>query len=464
MLISPNARDISWGYLSPLLNVGISIVLLPLILRIFSASDIGLWFVFTTLTSFSQLIEFGFQPTITRNVSYVYSGCSTLIEEGFVSSSDSKSDINSELLISLFLDAKKIYKRITFISFIFLVVIGSFYIHSLLRPGQEVLSTLTAWVFFSLGYVINFYYGYLNGFLAGRGDMIQANKSIVFARTVFILLGVGFTSLGLGLLGLGFASLISAIFGRTLALRYFKSDKLSAHLLMNAEPKKDFDTVSTLWHNSWRMGVVQIGGFLILRMNVLIASSLLGIDRAASYSMVVTLLTVLLSLACVASQIQIPYISSLQIKKNLQTIVPAVGETLIISIAVFVMGLLVVIFLGDNILLLIGSKVPMLPRHLLIFFGIIVLLELIHTIFATYLTTLNKIPFVFSSLISGVAVVILSSTLVEPLGLLGLILSQGIVQLLYNNWKWPQLALKHMQCTFWQVLIFGKIKILERVF
>lgn len=463
MMISANNRDIFWAYLSQFLNVGISIILLPVILRMFSPSDIGLWFAFITLASVAQLVEFGFQPTIVRNISYVYSGASNLMKEGLASIPYVKSEVNFELLLSLYLNSKKIYKKIFYVSLFVLVVIGSIYIYSLLQPGQDTFGTLIAWVLFSLGYVFNLYYGYLNCFLVGRGDITQANKSIVFGRTVFIFIGVGLTLLGQGLLGVALASLISSIVSRAFSFRYFKAHKLAAQLLMNQKPLKDFNILSILWHSSWRMGVVQCGAFLILKMNILIASSVLGVDKAASYSMGVTLLTFLLSLSSVIIQAQLPHITSLQINKNLKTIVPIVGEALIISNSMFLMGLLFLIFLGDNILLIIGSKVTMLPINLLIFFGVIVLLELNHSLFSYYLITLNKIPFVPSSIISGLAVVILSLVLAKPFGIYGLILSQGFVQLLYNNWKWPQLALANMNCNLWQIFLSGKIRISERL-
>jgi hypothetical protein len=51
----------------------------------------------------------------------------------------------------------------------------------------------------------------------------------------------------------------------------------------------------------------------------------------------------------------------------------------------------------------------------------------------------NTVPFVKASIISGIAIVVVSilSIKLTHLGIIALILSQGIVQLAYNNWYWP---------------------------
>ena len=68
------------------------------------------------------------------------------------------------------------------------------------------------------------------------------------------------------------------------------------------------------------------------------------------------------------------------------------------------------------------------------------------SIFSTFITTKNEVPFTVPSIVSGCAIVVLSVSLVTltKLGLWGLLLSQCLVQLAYNNWKWPCVVLKEM--------------------
>ncbi|EIS69676.1 putative membrane protein, partial [Yersinia pestis PY-66] len=59
-----------------------------------------------------------------------------------------------------------------------------------------------------------------------------------------------------------------------------------------------------------------------------------------------------------------------------------------------------------------------------------------HSICATIITSKNNVPFVFVSLFSGGLIILLSIMLSVHFkyGVVGLILAQGIVQLMYNNW------------------------------
>ena len=81
-------------------------------------------------------------------------------------------------------------------------------------------------------------------------------------------------------------------------------------------------------------------------------------------------------------------------------------------------------------------------------------LEWNHSTFATLITLSNRVPFVKASILSGGAIVILSflSVWLTPLGILGLILAQGMVQLAYNNWYWPQLVLQEDGMTIGGIL------------
>ena len=66
-----------------------------------------------------------------------------------------------------------------------------------------------------------------------------------------------------------------------------------------------------------------------------------------------------------------------------------------------------------------------------------------HTIFSTVIVTANKVPFVAAGLISGAVIGIFMYLALRftSLGLLGVVMSQGVVQLAYNNWKWPKYVL-----------------------
>ena len=104
-------------------------------------------------------------------------------------------------------------------------------------------------------------------------------------------------------------------------------------------------------------------------------------------------------------------------------------------------------FLGNYMLEILGSEARLVDDGLLIIIGIIAFLELNHSIAVSYLTTRNEIIFAKAAVLSGIATVCVGYILGSIYGIIGLIFAQGGVQLIYNNWRWPQLMIKDLRRT-----------------
>lgn len=445
-----------WGYLAQALNIGAGLILLPVILKYLPAAEVGLWFVFITLVGLAQLLEFGFNPTISRNTSYIYAGAVALQRDGLPIHDTNKSTINLDLLASLLNTARKVYRVVSLLAAALLLIGGSIYISTLVTEETSDKTTLIlAWVTFATGYIVTLYYGYINGMLHGRGDVSQSNKIIITTRGLLILLGSYALITGHGLLGLGIASLMSSGIGRIIAMRYFFSEtRPEMRTIRSLATNTADDLTPLLWHNASRLGAVQVGSFLIQRGNILIASSTLGLESAASYGMTVTILTVLITVSSVLCQLQLPRLNAIQSRNERSSLITIYGQIQLSSWTVFSLGLIFLVVFGDLMLNFVGSDTKLIPWPLLLVFGLIYLFELNHSIAATYLTTVNKIPFVKAALISGISITVLAVFLSAAYGIVGLIAAQGVVQLAYNNWKWPMEAQKNLQSSF-----LGTIKV-----
>ena len=90
---SPNSRrtssritvkrsDVVWNYVGTIMSMGSSFLLIPLLVYFLSNEQVGLWYVFTALTGFAQLLEFGFTATLSRNILFVLSGARRLSKQG----------------------------------------------------------------------------------------------------------------------------------------------------------------------------------------------------------------------------------------------------------------------------------------------------------------------------------------------------------------------------------------------
>lgn len=102
-----------------------------------------------------------------------------------------------------------------------------------------------------------------------------------------------------------------------------------------------------------------------------------------------------------------------------------------------------------SILFLVTNKLdfvsPFLSQELIIFMSIIFFLELNHGNHAQLYLTNNHHPFLLPSVISGILILILSYFLINDFGIIGLLISQGFVQLGFNNWYPIYLNIKDLK-------------------
>ena len=78
---------------------------------------------------------------------------------------------------------------------------------------------------------------------------------------------------------------------------------------------------------------------------------------------------------------------------------------------------------------------------------VISLLEQNHIVAATFIMADNKVPFMWPSLISGAATILLLWLMLQygNMGLWGMIIAPGIAQLAYQNWKWPSVIIGELK-------------------
>nr|WP_281746347.1 O-unit flippase-like protein [Polynucleobacter yangtzensis] len=446
------------AHFSQALNIGAGVILLPLVLRFFDPEQIKLWFVFITLGGLAQLFEFGFHPTLVRNIAYIFSGAQNLDKVGLPDFDSTKT--NRLLLIALANSAKIVYRTIALFTLLAMLIAGSIYINSLITNHDALYPVLVSWTLFSVGVAVNFYYGYANGIIFGRGDLNSYYYSIVISKALFIILTALLIYLDFGLLSLGLSSLFSSIAGR-----FFSISRLGFKLQTSqTEEMKNLchKLIKVLTHNAMKLGVVQLAGFFVVRGSILIASSYLSVDQSASYSLTLTLFIVLSTISTTYFQMEIPKIINFSAEGSKEKMVSALGKSVLISYLLFFFGFCVIAIFGQRLIEAAGGNVTVLDTSYIIAIGIIMLLEMNHGIFAYMLTTFNQVPFFYSSILTGVAVPLLSIFLVHRFGLWGIIFSQCFVQILYNNWKWPHEALNKIGVGYCNLLNVGYCALIKR--
>lgn len=448
MKLKTKLHDHLLNYTANGLNICLGLIMLPFIVTKLNEFEVGLWIVFVTITSLINLIEFGFQNTIGRNITYVLAGAESISNKNLPKLTPkimSNCGYNSSILLNLMSTVRSIYACMTLIGIIIFLVCGSVYINILLNNENIIDKSeyLICWLFVCLGNLIHIYYLYINTALKSSGELDKANIIFIITKTTTIILGISFLYINLGFISLGIAWFSGCLLGRLSSIIFFKRNFVFSKLNFNAEVaislrKKYF---KILWYNACRSGVVQLGTFFIQRFTILVAANALG-KQATPYSLTLTILYSVSSLSSVLMQLYLPKITYYQAKRNKKQVKKLFINTWVsvILISLFINTLLYLY--GDKILLFFGSEVNILERKYLILLIIFIELELIHSIAASFLTTYNIVPFLKATIISGIVITLLNLAFVKEYGVITLILSFGLVNLFYNNWKWPLLALK----------------------
>jgi O-antigen/teichoic acid export membrane protein len=432
-----NRRDI-WGFLAQVIQNSIALLMIPFILPVFTEDQIFFWYVLMNMLAFSNLLDFGITPTFSRNISYSIGGASEILEENHEVFEEKRS--SNFQLISEIIEVSKIYFLYAGILFFFVIaapILG--YSISINNFGQSY-EYIVSWALFCLGIFINVYFRYYDSIIQGRNNFDDFYFIRVVQNVIFLSLTVFFLLFKVSLYSLGLAFFISIIFNRVLAYRYANKEKFFEIITSYKPSSNKVIIFKKLWNNSWKLGIAAIGGFMIIRGSFFISGAFLGPDTSSSYFLSIQVLSIIQAFSLVYVTVRLPYISKLNLNHNNKSKVnEVIRDTFVISTILFVVMSIAAMQIFPLFLEHIDSNISVIQSDYMMMLVFVFLLETIHTNAAMILTTKNIVPFYKAAIFSGVAIIIVGFFAVNYVykDLLSLVMAQLIIQLAYNNWKWP---------------------------
>ncbi len=456
MEVSISKKDVIWSYVVQFFNVGTGFLILPVVLNKLSTEEIALNYLFATISGLVALLDFGFSPQFGRNITYVFSGAQQLEKKGL---SDNISDkINYHLLFCLITVAKKVYMVMSLIAMAFLLTIGTYYVYTVTDGFTVVENAVLVWVVYAISVFFNVYFNYYTSLLTGRGLQMEQKKALMASRILTIVLTYVLIFSGAGLLGVSIANLIAPFIARWMSYHYFYDKELKENLELQVATKDEIkELFAVIWYNAKKLGVNFLGGYGIVRFGLFIAGVYLPLREVSSYGLMMQLVTIIAGVSTTFFTTLFPKMTSQRVNKDFDALKRTLALSFNIYYLLFISGSLVLVLAGPPLLSFIGSNAELPSTPILCLFLLINLLENNHSSFGTYITTNNDVPFVKAGLISG-GLISLGDILIlqfTDLGLLGLILIQGTVQLCYNNWYWPRWVLMELQFPVKDFLILG---------
>ncbi|SOC44726.1 O-unit flippase-like protein [Salinicoccus kekensis] len=439
-------KDVIWGYVSHILVQGINAILLPFVLFFLTPNELGLWYTFTALYGLAMLIDFGFQSTVSRHVSYVWSGADTVKSLGYDVVKEENS-FNESFFIKLLSNIKFIYYIMGIIILIVLSTIGTFYIVKVSIDELDILIVLISWTLYMTAIILNIAFSFWNSFLKGIGAIKYYNQTLIIAKFTQLLLSILFLFLGYGILGVSIAYFISVIVNRIILSKFFyKFHKRTSILKGKIKPKFQKNIIRSLLPNTFKAGVVSVSNYLILNFPILLSSYFLSLEFSGKFGLVSQIITLILTISNSYYNTYLSKFNYYRVKGQNKEILNLFKKSVAINYFINILAFISFLIFGDMILGVIASNQELLPLHILI---IIIMYRFLYNnqnIFVTLLSTKNTLPYYKSFLISALVTVLIQIVLlnINP-SIYSIIFPILFVQLIFNNWYWPRVVIKDLK-------------------
>ena len=437
-------KDVAWGYAATVFNVGAGLILLPFILHKMSADTVAVWNIFQTITFLVFLLDFGFRPSFARNLSYIFSGVRSLQTIGVEQASG---NVDYGLLKGTIRAMRVFYRWVALGVLALLLTAGTAYFWFILQKySGNRQDALVAWVILVAVNCYNIYTLYYDSLLTGKGYIKRNQQIIIVGQATYLIVAIGLIYAGLGLTAIVSAQLLSYIIKRTLSRRVFFTKEMR-EALSEAEEQDYKAILKVITPNSLRVGLTNLGGFVVTKSALFIGSAFLPLAEIAAFGITMQVIDVLARCGSVMYQSYIPRLAQCRAERD----IPALRRYYWLSVAalvtIYVVGGVAFVLLGDVAIALLRSETSFLPTTMLSAVLVISLLEQNHVLAATFIMADNKIPFMWPSLISGAATIVLLLVMLGPIGmgLWGMILAPGIAQLAYQNWRWPSMVIRELR-------------------
>ncbi|MDH6373272.1 O-antigen/teichoic acid export membrane protein [Paenibacillus sp. PastF-3] len=455
--------DVIWNYIGVFLTLGSNFLLLPFIIYFLDENSLGLWYIFLSIGGLVVLFDFGFNPTLARNVAYCWSGSKELSKVDVVFSE--KSEPNFVLLNRVIKTSKIIYLLISLIALILLLTIGTFYITQISHE-VEGSDHIIAWLIYCIALFLNLYYGYYSTFLRGVGAIKEINIAIILSRILQILISIILLFLNFGIIAVATAYLANGVIFRLISKYFFyKFQGIGETLKSDANKVNNLaiiDTFKLIWHNAWRDGLVSLSNYLSNQATILISSMYLSLSETGMYSISIQLVT---AIAAISGALYTSYQPSLQaayVNHNTKKSKELMSMAMTIYILTFWIGIVGLIAIGIPLISFIQGSTN-INIKITIAISVYIFLLRHHSFYASFISNTNKVPYVKSFVISSVVGILVATICISyfNLGIWGLIFAQILVQAVYNNWKWPHSVMRELNTNIYEMFCLSFLRFIN---
>ncbi|RNC86070.1 MAG: hypothetical protein ED557_04675 [Balneola sp.] len=429
-------------------TLGSAVILLPIILSKFQSTDIAIWLLISTVTTFSSILSSRLQITFMRVVSFAFAGAKDY--KPIVDYGKKRGDGKPNWLgiQDIFITLSKTFFYVALVSTIIVVIGLSFGVNNLVESYTREYIFITLIVAISTLFTENFIK--YNIFLMGFNEVALVNRWNTLFGVISIAGALTIVSIGGGLLELvvwqRLIPMISALRDNWLFNNYLKERDIQKE--GNFDKEILYAVKEPLWKglvaHASQMGMVQFSGVIFTAYG----------DPAvvAAYLFSLRILTILAQFAQVPFSSKNPYYSQLRSEGNTLTLAKVFQNRIVISLATYTVGVVTILLVNEFILELIGSNISFVSNETWLLMGLFYGVERANILYQAILASANHVVLYIEQIIAAIISLVGLLIFVGTYGIVGIILALFLPRTILFNVR----ALKYAADSLHQNLIsFG---------
>jgi len=432
--------DVIWNYSATLMRMASAVIILPLMLHMLSGEEFGLWTVMIELYTMINLLDFGFNPTFTRAVTYVISGAKELKKTGFTPIEGAvDGSISYPLLKGIILAMKRYYSIVALFMLALLFSLGVWYINNILTGYTgDIKIARIVWFAYGILMCYQFFTFYYDALLVGRGMIRKSRQIIVISQSVYIVLASVLLLCGYGIISLVIGQLCSTLINRFLARRTFYDKDTKRELLKVGGSKSWREILVTLFSTAYKSGISAVSVEFTKGLVPLIGALYIPLSVMGSYGITKRIISLAAALATAWFVAYYPKLINKQVHNLSSEVKHIYIKANLIALGIFCALIAIIVPTGNIALAFIGSEAYLLPVTITILFFVSSLFEVTTYFSTSVLMSRNEVPHYKAQAVTALFTILLLYLGLEffDYGVSYIVLLPLFTQLAYQYWRW----------------------------
>lgn len=418
------------------------IVLIPFILKKFDASEITIWYLFSTVMSFNFVFDMGFSTTFIRGIAYGMGGANSL------GSKEANGQPNIEFLSKIWRNIRVIYLFLTLIVLVAISTLGSWVV---LKPISLLINDRDGWIawcFVVFGTVLTFWGNIFSIYLQG------VNKIAILRRfeTIFSLCSI-FSSIIVIQVGWGFLSLVIVnqfwnVMSITRNLWICNKDIIYIEINKRFTFDIDKELLNEIWSSSWKSAIGVLMSYGIINSTTVFFAQSDDSASSASYLFSFRILQVLINFSMAPFYSKIPLLSKMYVIGNYNELTTIAKKGMRLSHLSFVLPAIIIGIIAPFAINLLHSNVEFLDKKI---WSVLILAYFIERFGAMHIqlySVTNIIIWHIANSITGVILFLLLYFLIPKYGYYAFPISMLIAYSSFYSWFAAGKSYSHFKIKF----------------